>query len=138
MTDEEHLGALTGYPNVVNYDLPLRQRYFAVKRYYREIPVEPKKQLDILLKDEVAKEYLGEYYQTLVGVLEAQMVKCRDMSLLTWFRTVFLPGAADQTLAMLFFLYDKNYGDRELSKEEWDFIEEETARLKKLKVRRDI
>lgn len=137
MTDEEHLAALTGYPNVVNYELPLRQRYLAVKRYYKELPIEPKKQLDMFLADKVAKEYLGEYYQTLLGALESQMVKCKDMSLLTWFRTVFLPGAADQTIAMLFFLYDKYCGDRKLSAEEKQFIEEETERLRTLKVNRD-
>ena len=127
----------SGYPYNLNEGLSPKRRYLVVKSYYRELPVEPKKQLDMLLEDEVAKEYLGDYYQTLVGVLEAQMVKCKDMSLLTWFKTVFLPGASDQTFAMLFLLYDKNYGDRKLSAEEKDFIEEETKRLKTLKVSRD-
>ena len=127
----------SGYPYNLNEELSPQRRYLVVKSYYRELPIEPKKQLDMLLEDEVAKEYLGDYYQTLVGVLEAQMVKCKDMSLLTWFKTVFLPGASDQTFAMLFFLYDKNYGDRKLSAEEKEFIEEETQRLRTLKVSRD-
>ena len=59
------------------------------------------------------------------------------MSLFEWFKNVFLPNASDGTLAILFYLYDKYYGDKKLSCEEIDFIREEMRLIKALPYRGD-
>ena len=59
------------------------------------------------------------------------------MSLFEWWKNQFLPNASDLTLAILFILYDKYYGDRKLSDEEMEYIKDELKILKSLKYKGD-
>ena len=55
-------------PYEVDGSLPMRDRYIAVKNYYLSIP-DAAEALELLRDDDVAKEYLGTYYNYLEQLL---------------------------------------------------------------------
>ena len=55
-------------PYEVDESLPMRDRYIAVKNYYLSIP-DAAEALELLRDDDVAKEYLGTYYNYLEQLL---------------------------------------------------------------------
>lgn len=55
-------------PYEVDYTLPMRDRYVAVKNYYLGIENEAQA-LAALQEDEIAKDYLGTYYDYLLQLL---------------------------------------------------------------------
>ena len=55
-------------PYLVDYSLSYTDRYVIVREYYMAIP-DPQQRVDLYLKDDVAKQYLGKYYNSLYNVL---------------------------------------------------------------------
>lgn len=65
-------GGSTDAPYEVDYSLPMRERYVTVKNYY--LAYEDKAlAVEDCLKDEVAKEYLGAYYDYLLQLLKMSL-----------------------------------------------------------------
>ena len=61
----------TEYGNVgykVDFTLPYTERYIIVRNYYLSLP-DAQERVNLYLKDEVAKKYLGRYYESLYNVL---------------------------------------------------------------------
>ena len=65
---EEPGGEEPDAPYEVDGSLPMRDRYIAVKNYYLSIP-DAAEALELLRDDDVAKEYLGTYYNYLEQLL---------------------------------------------------------------------
>ena len=65
---EEPDGEEPDAPYEVDESLPMRDRYIAVKNYYLSIP-DAAEALELLRDDDVAKEYLGTYYNYLEQLL---------------------------------------------------------------------
>ena len=65
---EEPGGDEPDAPYEVDGSLPMRDRYIAVKNYYLSIP-DAAEALELLRDDDVAKEYLGTYYNYLEQLL---------------------------------------------------------------------
>ena len=65
---EEPGGEEPDAPYEVDESLPMRDRYIAVKNYYLSIP-DAAEALELLRDDDVAKEYLGTYYNYLEQLL---------------------------------------------------------------------
>lgn len=65
---EEPSGEEPDAPYEVDESLPMRDRYIAVKNYYLSIP-DAAEALELLRDDDVAKEYLGTYYNYLEQLL---------------------------------------------------------------------
>ena len=65
---EEPGGDEPDAPYEVDESLPMRDRYIAVKNYYLSIP-DAAEALELLRDDDVAKEYLGTYYNYLEQLL---------------------------------------------------------------------
>lgn len=62
----------TDAPYEVDYSLPVRKRYVTVKNYY--LAYDDKAQaVEDCMKDEVAKEYLGVYYDYLLQLLKMSL-----------------------------------------------------------------
>ena len=62
----------TDAPYEVDYSLPMRERYITVKNYY--LAYDDKAQaVEDCMKDEVAKEYLGVYYDYLLQLLKMSL-----------------------------------------------------------------
>lgn len=57
-----------GVEYLVDYSLSYTERYVIVRDYYLSIP-DPQARVDLYLKDEVARDYLGRYYTSLYNVL---------------------------------------------------------------------
>ena len=55
-------------PYEVDFTLSYSERYQIVRDYYMAIP-DPNERVNLYLQDEVAKVYLGRYYQSLYNVL---------------------------------------------------------------------
>ena len=55
-------------PYEVDFTLSYSERYQIVRDYYMAIP-DPNERVNLYLQDEVAKIYLGRYYQSLYNVL---------------------------------------------------------------------
>ena len=53
---------------VVDFSLSYTDRYIAVRDYYMSIP-DPYKRVELYVQDEVARKYLGKYYESLYNVL---------------------------------------------------------------------
>ena len=56
-------------PYVVDYSLPITERYIIVRDYYYATYSDPQERLDAFNDDEVALVYLGELHSTLYDVL---------------------------------------------------------------------
>lgn len=57
------------YPENPNYNLSYSQRFLVVRQYYMEVTSDPDARLQAYSMDTLAREYLGEYYQTLYELL---------------------------------------------------------------------
>ena len=57
------------YPENPNYNLSYSQRFLVVRQYYMEATSDPDARLQAYSMDTLAREYLGEYYQTLYELL---------------------------------------------------------------------
>ncbi|MGN1077387.1 MAG: hypothetical protein ACI4ST_02630 [Candidatus Gallimonas sp.] len=57
------------YPENPNYNLSYSQRFLVVRQYYMEATTDPDARLQAYSMDTLAREYLGEYYQTLYELL---------------------------------------------------------------------
>ena len=53
------------YPENPNYNLAYSQRFLVVRNYYMDATEDPEARLQAYSMDTLAREYLGEYYQTL-------------------------------------------------------------------------
>lgn len=53
---------------LVDYSLSYTDRYVIVREYYMAIP-DPQRRVELYLEDDVAKQYLGKYYNSLYNVL---------------------------------------------------------------------
>ncbi|MCH5148896.1 MAG: hypothetical protein J1G05_06035 [Clostridiales bacterium] len=53
---------------VVDFTLSYTDRYIIVRNYYMAMP-DPQERVELYLQDEVAKKYLGRYYESLYNVL---------------------------------------------------------------------
>ena len=69
-TTGDETGGSNGGNNayVVNYELSYMERYIEVRDYYLTIE-DPNERIAILREDEVARKYLGTYYNTLFNYL---------------------------------------------------------------------
>ncbi|MBQ9728447.1 MAG: hypothetical protein IJV85_02510 [Clostridia bacterium] len=52
-------------PYTVDYSLSYEERYYIVRDYYEETYSDPIERVRVLREDEVAAQYLGEFYKTL-------------------------------------------------------------------------
>lgn len=57
------------YPENPNYNLSVSQRFLVVRQYYMEATDDPEARLRAYAMDTLAREYLGEFYQTLYDLL---------------------------------------------------------------------
>ncbi len=57
------------YPENPNYDLSDSERFLAVENYYMSATKDPNARLQAYSMDALAREYLGQYYQTLYDLL---------------------------------------------------------------------
>ncbi|MCI8500301.1 MAG: hypothetical protein HFE28_06815 [Clostridia bacterium] len=57
------------YPSNPNYYLPYSERFLVVRNYYMNRTSDPNARLNAFSMDSLAREYLGEYYQTLYDLL---------------------------------------------------------------------
>ncbi len=57
------------YPDNPNYGLAYPQRFLVVRNYYMEATDDPDARLQAFAMDTLAREYLGEFYQTLYELL---------------------------------------------------------------------
>lgn len=57
------------YPENPNYNLSYSQRFLVVRNYYMDATDDPEARLRVFAMDSLAREYLGEYYQTLYELL---------------------------------------------------------------------
>lgn len=57
------------YPENPNYNLSYSQRFLVVRNYYMDATDDPEARLRAFAMDSLAREYLGEYYQTLYELL---------------------------------------------------------------------
>ncbi len=57
------------YPDNPNYSLSYAQRFLVVRNYYMDVTTDADARLHAFSMDTLAREYLGEYYQTLYELL---------------------------------------------------------------------
>lgn len=57
------------YPENPNYNLTYSQRFIVVRYYYMELTDDAEARLQAYAMDTLAREYLGEFYQTLYELL---------------------------------------------------------------------
>ncbi|MGN0822568.1 MAG: hypothetical protein ACI4NG_02230 [Candidatus Gallimonas sp.] len=57
------------YPENPNYNLTYSQRFLVVRNYYMSATSDPNARLQAYSMDTLAREYLGEFYQTLYELL---------------------------------------------------------------------
>ena len=57
------------YPENPNYNLTPAQRFLVVRNYYMQATDDPDARLQAYAMDTLAREYLGEFYQTLYELL---------------------------------------------------------------------
>lgn len=57
------------YPENPNYNLSYSQRFLVVRNYYMNLYADAQTRLTAYFMDTLAREYLGEYYQTLYDLL---------------------------------------------------------------------
>ncbi len=62
-------GSVVDAPYEVDYSLPMRERYVTVKNYYLAYEDKEKAYNDAL-NDDVAKDYLGDFYENLLQLLK--------------------------------------------------------------------
>ena len=59
------------YPENPNYNLGYSQRFLVVRQYYMNVTDDPEARLKAYAMDTLAKQYLGEYYNTLYDLLRS-------------------------------------------------------------------
>lgn len=57
------------YPENPNYNLSYSERFLIVRNYYMNVTDDPSARLEAYSMDTLAREYLGQYYQTLYDLL---------------------------------------------------------------------